>query len=68
MEKSHSSNAGARENAGPASRAEAIDEYRELTLLAGAWERQALTPGAGQGVSERACARIDDVEGKPAPR
>ena len=52
------------ESAGPASRAEAIDEYRELELLARAWERQALAQGAG----EAACGRIDDVEVKePAP-
>ncbi|HEX5460922.1 MAG TPA: hypothetical protein VFX20_13215 [Steroidobacteraceae bacterium] len=53
------------ESAEPGYRAEAIDEYRELALLANAWERQALE----RGVEEGAPGRIDDAEGKePAVR
>jgi ubiquinone/menaquinone biosynthesis C-methylase UbiE len=38
------------ENAEPTLRADAIDEYRELTLLAHAWERGALMPGVRAGM------------------
>ena len=37
------------ENAAPAPGAEALDEYRELAMLAHAWERGSLEPGAVEG-------------------
>ena len=48
------------EGAGPAHRAEAIDEYRELAILAYAWERGSLEPEVAEG----APGRVDDAEGK----
>lgn len=47
------------ESTAPAYRAEAMDEYRELALLAKAWERQALKQGLGEGTS----GRVEDPEG-----
>lgn len=35
----------------PANCAEAIDEYRELAMLAHAWERGSLEPGVGEGAA-----------------
>lgn len=53
------------ERAGPAYRAETIDEYRELAILAHAWERGSLEPGVAEGVP----GRVGDAEGKePAVR
>jgi hypothetical protein len=46
---------GAVEDAGPAHRAGAIDEYRELAMLAHAWERGSLE------VSEGAPDRVNDA-------
>lgn len=40
-------------------RAETIDEYRELDMLAHAWERGSLEPG----VPETAPGRAEDAEG-----
>jgi hypothetical protein len=40
-------------------RAETIDEYRELDMLAHAWERVSLEPGT----PEAAPARVEDAEG-----
>jgi len=53
------------ESTAPAYRAEGLDEYRELALLANAWERQARKQGPGEGPSGRA----EDAEGEePAVR
>jgi len=52
------------ENAAPALRADPIDEYRELTLLARAWERGALMPGVVEG----GLGRVEEVEGKEPSR
>jgi hypothetical protein len=48
------------ESAEPAYRADTIDEYRELAMLAHAWERGSLKPGVAEG----APGRVDDAEGK----
>lgn len=40
-------------------RAETIDEYRELDMLAHAWERGSLEPGTPEG----APGRVEDAEG-----
>lgn len=48
----------ARESAEPAHRTDAIDEYRELEMLAHAWERGSLAPGAAEG----APGGVDDAE------
>jgi hypothetical protein len=55
------------ENAGPAYRAEAVDEYRELAMLARAWERSASKPGTG--TEEAAPGAVDDTkdEGRRGP-
>lgn len=53
------------EGAEPVSRADTVDEYRELAMLAGAWERGSLEPGSAEG----APGRVDDTEGQePALR
>jgi hypothetical protein len=53
------------ESAEPAYRADPIDEYRDLAMLAHAWERGSLEPE----VAEEAHGRVDDAEGEdPAPR
>jgi hypothetical protein len=52
------------ESTEPADGAGPIDEYRELTLLAGAWEAGALKPRA----AKRAPGRADDAEGKEPAR
>ena len=41
-------------------RAETIDEYRELDMLAHAWECGSLGPGAAEG----ATGRVDNAEDK----
>ena len=51
---------GAFEDAEPASRADAIDEYRELAMLADAWERGSLEPG----VCEETPGPVADADGK----
>lgn len=43
----------ARDRAEPAWRAESIDEYRELDMLAHAWERGSLKPGAAESAPGR---------------
>lgn len=48
------------ESAGAAPGAEPIDEYRELAILAHAWERGTLEPRA----AKRGARRIDDAERK----
>lgn len=48
----------ASESAETAARADIIDEYRELEMLAHAWECGSLDPG----VAEAAPGRVDDVE------
>jgi hypothetical protein len=48
------------ENAGPAYRAEAVDEYRELAMLARAWEHSASKPGTEEAASPGA---VDDAKG-----
>jgi hypothetical protein len=48
------------ESAEPAWRAEPIDEYRDLVMLAHAWEHGSLEPEA----AEEAPDRGDDAEGK----
>lgn len=54
----------ASESAEPAYRAEGIDEYRELAMLAGVWERDSLESEAVEGP---AAGSIDDGKGqKPA--
>lgn len=52
------------ESAAPARCADAIDEYRELAMLAHAWERGSLEPGAVEG----ALGRVDSIEGKEPAR
>jgi hypothetical protein len=52
------------ENAAPGLRADAIDEYRALRLLAHAWERGALM----SGVVEGGLGRVEEVEGKEPSR
>ena len=47
------------ESAEPVYRADAIDEYRELAMLAQAWEHGSFKPGMAEG----APVRIDDAEG-----
>ena len=47
------------DSAEPAYRAEPIDEYRELEMLAHAWERGSLEQGAPEGAPGRA----EDAEG-----
>jgi hypothetical protein len=49
------------ECAEPAYRADGIDEYRELAMLAGAWEHGSLKPPGG---AEGGSGRVDDPEGK----
>ena len=49
-----------RGSAEPARRAETIDEYRELDMLAHAWECGSLGPGAAAG----ATGRVDNAEDK----
>ena len=44
--------------------ADAIDEYRELTMLAHAWEDGSLEPAS----AERALGRVDGVEGTESAR
>lgn len=44
---------GGLERAAPAHPAEAMDEYRELEMLAHAWERGSLGPGAPAGAPGR---------------
>ena len=55
---------GALESIEPAYGAGPIDEYRELTLLAGAWEAGTLKPRA----AKRPRGRADDAEGKEPAR
>ena len=52
------------DSAEPAHRAEAIDEYRELDMLAHAWERGSLEPG----VAESATGRVDSAEDRVPSR
>lgn len=53
------------ESAERAHGADPIDEYRDLAILAHAWERGSLNPE----VTEEAPGRVDDAEGKePAVR
>lgn len=47
------------ESAAPVSRRDTVDEYRELAMLAGAWERGSLEPGSAEG----APGRGEDAEG-----
>jgi hypothetical protein len=47
------------EGVAPGHGADAIDEYRELTMLAHAWEHGSLMPGS----VEQALGRGDGVEG-----
>jgi len=47
------------EGAAPGHGADTIDEYRELTMLAHAWEQGSLMPGS----VEQALGRVDGVEG-----
>lgn len=54
---------GAFEIAEPASRAEPIDEYRDLVMLAHAWEHGSLEPEG----AEEAPDRGDDAEEKVGP-
>lgn len=49
---------GAFESAEPMYRADPVDEYRELTILAGAWEHGALQPVPAEG----AAGHVDDAE------
>ena len=49
------------ESAEPVYRADAIDEYRELAMLAHAWERGTLQRGVAEGAPP---GRVDDTEGK----
>lgn len=42
------------------SRADTIDEYRELAILAHAWERGSLEPGVAEG----GLGRVDEAEEK----
>jgi hypothetical protein len=52
------------ESAEPAYRADGIDEYRELAMLAHAWEHGSLRSGAVDGVP----GGIEDAKGqKPDP-
>jgi hypothetical protein len=50
------------EGAAPAHRADTIDEYRELVILAQAWERGSLEAG----LATQALGRAEDVE-RPSP-
>lgn len=50
---------GGFESADPKLRADPVDEYRELAMLAGAWEHGALKPAGAGGASGRA----DDAVG-----
>lgn len=50
----------AAESAEPAYLVDVVDEYRELVMLALAWERDSLKPGAAEGVS----GRVADADGK----
>lgn len=52
------------DGAGPAQSAEPIDEYRELAILAHAWERDTLKPRAAPG----AVGRAEDGEGAAPDR
>ena len=52
------------ESAELASRAEPIDEYRELEMLAHAWEHGSLDPGGAEGPA----GRVDDAEQQEAAR
>lgn len=53
------------ESTGPAHRADPIDEYRDLAMLANAFERVLLR----REIAEEAEGRVDDAEGKEsAPR
>lgn len=54
---------GTLESAEPADRAEPFDEYRDLVMLAHAWEHGSLEP---QG-TEEAPGRGADAEGKVGP-
>jgi hypothetical protein len=47
----------------PAYRAEPIDEYRDLVMLAHAWEHRSLEPAGAEETPDRG----DDVEGKVGP-
>lgn len=49
---------GAFDSAEPAGRGDTIDEYRELAMLAHAWERRSLEPEAVEG----APGRVADAE------
>ncbi|HEX3843779.1 MAG TPA: hypothetical protein VHV80_05420 [Steroidobacteraceae bacterium] len=48
----------ASENAEPAPPADTLDEYRELEMLAHAWERGSLNPWLAEG----APGRVEDAE------
>jgi hypothetical protein len=50
----------ARAGAEVARRAETLDEYRELDMLAHAWERGSLEPGASQSAPGRAEDAADE--------
>ena len=52
------------DSADPAGRAETMDEYRELEMLAHAWERGSVNPGVAEG----APGRIEDAEGKESAK
>lgn len=54
---------GAVESAEPAYRADPIDEYRDLAMLAHAWERGSLE----LEVAAQAPGRVDEPEGKESP-
>lgn len=47
-------------SAEPAYRAEPIDEYRDLVMLAQAWERGSLEPGAAEQAVGREYFSVDD--------
>lgn len=52
------------ESAELASCADPIDEYRELEMLAHAWEHGSLDPGVAEGTD----GRVDDAEQKESAR
>ena len=56
--------ASVRGSAEPARRAETIDEYRELDMLAHAWECGSLGPGVAEGAPRR----VDDAEDEESAR
>jgi len=52
------------ESAESADRADSIDEYRDLAMLARAWENGSFEPKA----AEEATGRVDDAEGEEEVR